>query len=151
VIVPSKDLVTQTEDDYKNLGLDVGVYFGDRKEFGKKHIIATWQSLEVLHKNSNADKAEITITEFLEGVICVISDETHRVKGNVLRQLLSGPLANCPIRWGLTGTMPLEEIEKVAITSCIGPLLNRIETADLQEKGILAKLHINIWQLKDVR
>ena len=32
VIVPNKSLVTQTEEDYRNLGLDVGVYFGDRKE-----------------------------------------------------------------------------------------------------------------------
>ena len=41
VIVPNKDLVRQTEADYKNLGLDVGVYFGDRKEFGKTHTICT--------------------------------------------------------------------------------------------------------------
>jgi superfamily II DNA or RNA helicase len=34
VIVPNKSLVTQTEKDYKNLGLDVGVYFGDRKAIG---------------------------------------------------------------------------------------------------------------------
>ena len=30
VIVPNKSLVTQTEDDYVNMGLDVGVFFGDR-------------------------------------------------------------------------------------------------------------------------
>ena len=37
VIVPNKSLVTQTEEDYVNLGLDVGVYYGDRKEV--KHIL----------------------------------------------------------------------------------------------------------------
>ena len=37
VIVPNKSLVTQTEEDYINCGLDVGVYFGDRKELGKTH------------------------------------------------------------------------------------------------------------------
>jgi len=31
VVVPNKSLVVQTEEDYRNLGLDVGVYFGDRK------------------------------------------------------------------------------------------------------------------------
>ena len=41
VIVPNKDLVTQTEADYINLGLDVGVYFGDRKEAGRTHTICT--------------------------------------------------------------------------------------------------------------
>jgi len=33
VIVPNKSLVTQTEADYRNLGLNVGVFFGDRKEW----------------------------------------------------------------------------------------------------------------------
>lgn len=32
VIVPNKDLVKQTFDDYKNLGLDVGVYYSDKKK-----------------------------------------------------------------------------------------------------------------------
>jgi superfamily II DNA or RNA helicase len=31
VIVPNKSLVEQTEADYVNLDLDVGVYYGDRK------------------------------------------------------------------------------------------------------------------------
>ena len=51
VIVPNKSLVAQTEEDYINLGLDVGVYYGDRKEFGKTHTICTWQSLNILLKN----------------------------------------------------------------------------------------------------
>ncbi len=52
VIVPNKSLVTQTEKDYVNLGLDVGVYFGDRKDYGKTHTICTWQSLNNLLKDS---------------------------------------------------------------------------------------------------
>ena len=48
VIVPNKDLVVQTEKDYKNLGLDVGVLFGDRKKYDKTHTICTWQSLACL-------------------------------------------------------------------------------------------------------
>ena len=49
VIVPNKSLVTQTEEDYVNMGLDVGVFYGDRKEFGKTHTICTWQSLNILY------------------------------------------------------------------------------------------------------
>ena len=41
VIVPSKDLVTQTEEDYINFGLDVGVYYGDRKDLSHQHTICT--------------------------------------------------------------------------------------------------------------
>ncbi|MEN9389577.1 MAG: Cronobacter phage vB CsaM, partial [Candidatus Parcubacteria bacterium] len=45
VIVPNKDLVKQTAEDYVLLGLDTGVYFGDKKEIGQTHTICTWQSL----------------------------------------------------------------------------------------------------------
>jgi len=50
VIVPNKSLVEQTEEDYLNCKLDVGVYFGDRKDFNKTHTICTWQSLNKLEK-----------------------------------------------------------------------------------------------------
>lgn len=148
VIVPSKDLVTQTAADYVNLGLDVGVFFGDKKEYGKTHTICTWQSLERLHKNGK-DGEGISMEEFIDGVVCVICDETHRVKGMVLRTLLGGPLAHIPVRWGLTGTMPEEEMDKLAVISCIGKQIAEIKTKDLQEKGILANIHVNIWQLVD--
>jgi superfamily II DNA or RNA helicase len=150
IIVPSKDLVTQTEEDYINFGLDVGVFYGDRKEYNKTHTICTWQSLESLSKKSKNEDLDIDIDDFCKGVVAVIVDETHLAKGEILRKILSGPLSNVPIRWGLTGTMPEEEFQKVAIIACIGPLLAEIKTKELQDKGILAKLHINAWQLQDL-
>ncbi len=150
VIVPTKDLVTQTEEDYKNLGLDVGVFFGDRKEYRKTHTICTWQSLESLSKKSKKEELEISIDDFFAGVVCVMVDEVHKAKAAILRTILSGPLANAPIRWGLTGTMPEEDGDKVAVMACIGPLLGKINTKELQDLGILAQLHINVWQLQDV-
>ncbi len=150
VIVPTKDLVTQTEEDYINLGLDVGVFFGDRKEYGKTHTICTWQSLESLAKRSKETDLEVDIEAFFENVVCVIVDEVHKAKADVLRKLLSTYLANAPIRWGLTGTMPEEDGEKVGILACIGPMLGKINTKELQDKGILAKLHIDVMQLQDV-
>lgn len=150
VIVPTKDLVTQTEEDYLNLGLDVGVFFGDRKEYGKTHTICTWQSLESLSKRSKETDLEVDITDFFDGVVCVIVDEVHKARADVLRKLLSTYLANAPIRWGLTGTMPEEEADKVGVRACIGPMLGQINTKELQEKGILAKLLVNVWQLQDV-
>ena len=150
VIVPTKDLVTQTEDDYKNLGLDVGVFFGDRKEYLKTHTICTWQSLESLAKRSKEIDLEIDINDFFEGVVCVIVDEVHKAKADVLRKLLSTYLKNAPVRWGLTGTMPEEEYDSVSVIACIGPLLGRINTKELQDKGLLAQLHVNVWQMQDL-
>ena len=84
VIVPNKSLVTQTEDDYRNLGLDVGVYFGDRKEFGKTHTICTWQSLNILLKNTKNAEAAVSIGEFIEDVVLVIVDECFSGDSKVL-------------------------------------------------------------------
>lgn len=69
VIVPNKDLVTQTEKDYRNLGLDVGVFYGERKEYNRTHTICTWQSLEVLVKNTaiaERDKGHLSDTDKME-------------------------------------------------------------------------------------
>ena len=84
VIVPNKSLVTQTEKDYINMQQDVGVYFGDRKELGRQHTICTWQSLNVLLKNTKAGVGDCTIGEFLEGVVLVMVDECFSGDSKVL-------------------------------------------------------------------
>ena len=149
VIVPNKSLVTQTERDYRNMQLDVGVFFGDRKEFGHRHTICTWQSLNVLLKNTRNQTADITIQEFLADVICVIVDEVHMAKADALKTLLTGVMAQVPIRWGLTGTIPKEAFESQALLVSLGPVINRLAAVDLQEQGVLAQCHVNIVQLVD--
>jgi superfamily II DNA or RNA helicase len=149
VIVPNKSLVTQTEKDYINMGLDVGVFFGDRKEFGRQHTICTWQSLNVLLKNTKNDLAEITIGEFLEGVVCVIVDEVHMAKADALKTLLTGVMSRVPIRWGLTGTIPKEKFESVSLLVSLGPVISKLSASELQSQGVLAQCHVNIVQLED--
>ena len=124
VIVPNKSLVTQTEKDYVNLGLDVGVYFGDRKEHGRTHTICTWQSLNVLLKNTKAGIGEATIQDCIEGVVCVMVDEVHMAKADALKTLLTSVMARVPIRWGLTGTVPKEKFESQALLVSLGPVIS---------------------------
>ena len=149
VVVPNKSLVTQTEDDYKIVGLDVGVYFGDRKELNKTHTICTWQSLNVLDKKTKDGEAKVTLTDFLQGVKTVIIDEVHQAKAEVLKKLLTQHLNHAPIRWGLTGTVPKEQFEFQAILAGIGPVINQISAKELQEKGVLSNCHVNIVQMID--
>ena len=149
IIVPNKSLVTQTEDDFVNLELDVGVYFGDRKEYNRTHTICTWQSLNNLLKNTKNAEAEITIGEFLEGVVAVIVDETHQAKADALKTLLSGPFAQVPIRWGLTGTIPKEDYARQSINCMLGPVVGQLSASELQEAGHLAQCHVNVVQLVD--
>ena len=149
VIVPNKSLVTQTEEDYINMGLDVGVFFGDRKEFGKTHTICTWQSLNILLKKTKNSEALITIDEFLEGVVCVMVDEVHMAKADVLKQLLTGVMAQVPIRWGLTGTIPKEKFEWMSLLVSLGDVTQRIQASELQDRGVLANCNVNVVQLQD--
>ena len=150
IIVPNKSLVTQTEEDYRNCGLDVGVYFGDRKELGKTHTICTWQSLNILDKKFKDGSAVLSLAEFLDGVSAIIVDEVHQAKAEVLKNLLTRNLRNAPIRWGLTGTVPKERFEFEAIHASLGPVIGSITAKELQDKGVLSTCHVNIVQLMDV-
>jgi superfamily II DNA or RNA helicase len=149
VIVPNKSLVTQTEADYINMELDVGVYFGDRKEYNRQHTICTWQSLNNMMKLTAKGEAEITIHEFIQDVVCVIVDEVHMAKADALKTLLTGAMSQIPLRWGLTGTVPKELFESQALLVSLGPVVSRLSASTLQDAGVLAQCHVNIVQLVD--
>lgn len=149
VIVPNKDLVTQTEADYINLGLDVGVYFGDRKEFGKTHTICTWQSLNIIEKRFRDGESEMSLDDFAEDVVCIMVDEVHQAKADVLKKLLTGSFRNVPIRWGLTGTIPKADHERLSLEVGLGEVVHQLAANELQEQGVLAQCDVNILQLQD--
>ena len=149
VIVPNKDLVNQTFNDYKNIGLDVGVYFGDKKDIGKTHTICTWQSLNIINKKFKDAESDMSLADFAQDVVCVIIDEVHQAKADVLKQLLTGAFARVPLRWGLTGTVPKDDWAYAALKASIGAVSRRLGAAELQDKGVLAECQVNILQLED--
>jgi hypothetical protein len=124
VIVPNKSLVEQTEEDFLNVGLDFGVYYGDRKEIGKTHTICTWQSLNILDKKSKISEDEIlTITDFLEDVRCVIVDECF--DGDTL---ITTP----------QGKKPIKDIKPG------DKIINLCEKTKQYKEDIVIKLHKNL-------
>ena len=150
-IVPNKSLVEQTEEDFIAVGLDVGVYYGDRKDLNKTHTICTWQSLNILDKKSKNHEHEIiSLAEFLDGVKTVIVDEVHMAKAEVLKNLLTQNLCNAPIRWGLTGTVPKGDFEAQPIFASLGFVVGGIKAHELQEMGVLSTCHVNIVQMIDL-
>ncbi|VVC05610.1 Uncharacterised protein [uncultured archaeon] len=153
IIVPSKDLIAQTEKYYHYLNLDVGVYFGDRKDFFKKHTICTWQSLSQLAKEPiDAGMGElVTFQRFSQGIVATIVDECQNLRGTVLKDLMTKQFAKVPIRWAVTGTVPREPHEIINLTISIGNVVHQIATNELQEKGILSNCDVKILQLIDNR
>ena len=79
----------------------------------------------------------------------MIVDEVHMAKADALKQLLTSVMANVPIRWGLTGTVPKADHDRLSIIVSLGPVINKLAASELQDKGVLAKCHVNIVQLKD--
>jgi len=150
VIVPNKDLVRQTFEDYENLGLDVGVYFGDKKDIGKTHTICTWQSLNSIKKRFRDGLDEMSLQDFAEDVVCVIVDEVHQAKADVLKDLLTKEFNHIPLRWGLTGTIPKADHEFVSLQACLGEVVNRLSAKTLQEEGVLSQCHVNVVQMKEI-
>jgi superfamily II DNA or RNA helicase len=101
-----------------------------------------------LDKNSksNNDGELLTLAELLDGVSTVMVDEVHMAKAEVLKKLLTSNLANAPIRWGLTGTVPKAEHEFQSIRASLGEVINKVSAHELQEKGVLSNCHVNIIQ-----
>jgi superfamily II DNA or RNA helicase len=149
VIVPNKDLVVQTEADYINLGLDVGVYFGDRKDFGKTHTICTWQSLNIIEKRFRDGEQDWGLDDFAAGVVCIMVDEVHQAKAEVLKKLLTGSFRNVPIRWGLTGTIPKADHERLTLEVSLGSVVHQLSANELQDQGVLAQCDVSVLQLQD--
>jgi superfamily II DNA or RNA helicase len=104
-----------------------------------------------MDKKSKDNTELLTLAEFFEGVVAVIVDEVHQAKADVLRSILTQNLAKCPIRWGLTGTIPKEKFEFQSILASLGPVINRITAHDLQQKDVLAQCHVNVLQTIEIK
>jgi superfamily II DNA or RNA helicase len=128
-IVPSSDLVDQTAEWYRLLGLDVGIYSGNSKDIDHTHVVATWQALQ-----HNKD--------ILKNFTVVIYDECHGVRASVAQELLNDYGAHIVHRFGVTGTLPKSEIDQLSIKVSVGSVLIEIPASWLIKNGYLAKIDI---------
>jgi superfamily II DNA or RNA helicase len=71
-------------------------------------------------------------------------------QADALKTMLTGPMSHIPIRWGLTGTIPKEKFQHEALFVSIGNLIGKLSASELQDRGVLAKCHVNIIQLQDL-
>lgn len=156
-IVPNTDLVYQTHDDYKMIGLDVGMYHGKEKSWHLQHTICTWQSLNVLIKNTQNGITEegFAVDDFAKGVVAIIVDEAHNInttsEQNILRKMLTTVFSHIPIRWAMTGTWPKDKHTQASIISSVGYPVGEVSAKELQDKGFLSKCEVKIIQTQEER
>lgn len=135
-IVPSADLVDQTAEWYRNMGLDVGLYSGDDKDIDHFHVVATWQALQYN-------------PSILRDFQVLIWDESHGLKAAVAQRLINESGKHIAFRFGVTGTFPKSEVDQMSLYSSIGPILKEIPASWLIEHGYLAKVEIQPIELNE--
>ncbi len=134
VIVPNKDLINQTSADIALFGIEVGRYFGDVKEPNALNVVSTWQSLQ------NTPKLMSTFN-------VIIVDEAHGSAAAILRSMLIEYGNNAAVRIGLTGTLPKDPAEKMAVHYVLGDVIYEVPARELIDKGWLATLKLQVWEL----
>jgi superfamily II DNA or RNA helicase len=135
-IVPSGDLVTQTKEWYETLQLDVGEYSGDNKDIDHTHVVATWQAIQYN-------------PSIMQDFQVLIWDESHGIKAAVAQKLINESGKHIAFRFGVTGTFPKPEADRLSLVSSIGPILLEIPAAWLIEHGYLAKVQIQPVELNE--
>lgn len=133
IVVPDKNLTRQTIKEYIKFGLDVGEYSGTKKDLSHQHTVSTWQAL----KNS---------PELIQQFQVIIVDECQGLKGNVLTKLLNEYGNRIPYRFGVTGTLPKDESDAMAVKVAVGTVQCIIPAHELIEKNVLSDLTITIHQ-----
>lgn len=131
IIVPTISLVQQFYSDMIEYGIDkdlIGRVYSKLKEFDKKVVISTWQTLI-----KNFDR----LNEF----DCVMCDEVHTSQSYSVRTILNKCI-NASWRFGFTGTLPTSKIDVWNIKSYLGPILCTYGAAELAELGYVSKCNI---------
>ena len=134
LIVPRTDLVFQFKKDMISYGIDeneIGIVWGEEKQFDKKYTISTWQSL----KNFEG-------TNFYEEVDCLLIDETHKTSNTNILCEISRKCINAKFRLGFTGTIANDRLRELQVRSFFGPILCNYDSVFLQKKGYLSPCEI---------
>jgi superfamily II DNA or RNA helicase len=139
IVVPTIMLVNQLYSDFKDYNasddfLDsiklIGGDFKD-KTLDKPIVISTWQSLSK--------------TKNYESYDAVIVDEAHTATADILQNILQ---SNIPMKFGCTGTIPIEMIDYKTLEQIFGEPYSYITARELIDMGLLTDTTIYGLYLK---
>ena len=139
IVVPSKGLVEQMYKDFVDYGWEEEnmhkIYQGHSIDSDAPVTISTWQSIYDLDK------------KWFRQFDGIIGDECHNFKAKCLGNIMK-KLPDAKWRYGFTGTLDGKNVHKLILEGHFGPVYKTTSSSDLMEKGFLAKLNVEIIQLK---
>jgi len=143
----TKDLMYQTQKEFKECGFnDVGIMGDGKSEWSKRIVVATRQSFIDIYNDVKVD---------LFDAVCV--DETHHIKkfDSEYAKILSTLV--CNVRVGLTATPNIKFEEQLAVESYLGECIGEMTIQEGAELGLLAVPKIKLlkvskdYKIKELR
>ena len=137
LLVPNINLLEQFKSDiqsynlkdlYDNLDTLGG---GTKTDFKSKVLISTWQSM-ILYKSELNKTIKFDV---------LINDEVHKNAGEVSSEIATS-LLDTKYRFGFTGTLPKDLVERMSIQSCLGRKNPVINAQGLINAGLATPLDI---------
>ena len=144
IIVPLVDLARQLFQNFSEYSAKEewsaeenchAIYSGQGKNSTKRVYISTYQSIY---------KEDI---DYFKQFDAVMVDETHKAKSDSFVAILEKCI-NADFRLGFTGTLDGWQVNELVVQGLLGKVTKVAETADLMERGDLAKLKINFYELQ---
>ena len=139
VIVPDLGLANQTKNDFK--------------EYNTSFTTSKWTGKDELDLSTNVIVSNLGILQsskqdisWIEHIDMLIVDEVHKVRrGNKVNKLFRS--VNTPNRFGFTGTLPPDNLDKWNIFGKIGPQLYEKMAHELRDNNYVAKSKVHVLQL----
>jgi superfamily II DNA or RNA helicase len=138
IIVPTRDLIKQTVEEFKQFSNDIGFWGDSKKDTDHPVVISTWQTL----KNNPS---------FVGKYKHIILDECHSGKnfsGNV-NKILNEYASNCYIKMGMTGTFPENACDMKTLQSAMGDVLYQVKASYLMSIGWLSSMELSMIELDE--
>lgn len=138
VIVPGLSLVTQLQNNFS----EYGVNFTHSGWTGKTIL----QDTEIVICNSENFCSQFPNHKWIKNVDLVIVDEIHKTKSNnVISKHLSKIIT--AHRYGFTGTLPKENIDRWKIIGTFGPMIYEKNSKELRDENFLSDVGVRVLKL----
>jgi superfamily II DNA or RNA helicase len=133
IIVPTKDLIFQTVEEFREFSSDVGYWGDSKKKINHPVVVSTWQTL-------------MKQPDFVGKYKHIIMDECHSSRdfSKKVSKILNEYGANCYVRMGMTGTLPPHPCDYRTLECGLGKLVYEIPAKELIDQGWLSTMSLNL-------
>tara|TARA_R110002167_G_scaffold45676_4_gene137115 strand:- start:7259 stop:8698 length:1440 start_codon:yes stop_codon:yes gene_type:complete len=140
MLVPDLGLVTQTYEEFLNCGTTYKL----TKWTGKNKPDLT---ANVIIANIGIIQSRFDDNDWLKYIDLLIVDECHKITaGNKISKIVQR--INTPNKFGFTGTLPEDQLNKWSIIGKLGPVIYEKSSFELRLEDYLANVNIKILNIK---